>query len=139
MQSVCFRGLLRILAGFPLNLIGPAGVFLPAGRVCSWHALTLTIRHSPPVLWASACMCKRLQCGIPAYQTMGTVCRYPSPLLLYKAVHGCKLQQCFMLLKSFFCRSAGNIFSCTVWCNNGSAHFQPISTGWHIVRFIYRS
>ena len=42
MQMVCFPGLLRILAGFPLDLIWPAGLCRPAGRVCSWGGLTVT-------------------------------------------------------------------------------------------------
>ena len=44
MQMVCFRGLLRFLAGLRLNLIWPAGLCRPAGRVCSWGGLTVTIR-----------------------------------------------------------------------------------------------
>lgn len=46
MQKVCFRGLLRILVGFPLDLIWPAGLFRPAGRVYSWGGLTLTHKRS---------------------------------------------------------------------------------------------
>lgn len=45
MRMVCFPGLLRTFAGFQLNLIWPAGLFRPAGRVYSWGSLTVTLLH----------------------------------------------------------------------------------------------
>ena len=43
MQKVCFRGWLRILAAFPLNLVWPAEALLPAGRAYVWRGLTVTL------------------------------------------------------------------------------------------------
>ena len=43
MQKAFYRGRRQILVGFRFNMIWPAGLLLPAGRVCSWDGLTLTI------------------------------------------------------------------------------------------------
>ena len=42
MQKAFYRGRRLILVGFRFNMIWPAGLLLPAGRVCSWDGLTLT-------------------------------------------------------------------------------------------------
>ena len=42
MQKAFYRGRRQILVGFRFNMIWPAGLLLPAGRVCSWDGLTLT-------------------------------------------------------------------------------------------------